>query len=73
MDDVLLADTGVELQDMLDVVQDYVVKWMMKFNGKKSKVIFVGMGGKGFKWNIDGEKLEVVEAFWYLEVWLMKN
>ena len=25
-DIVLLADTGVELRDMLDVVQDYVVK-----------------------------------------------
>ena len=27
---------------MLDVMQDYVVKWKMKFNGKKSKVMVVG-------------------------------
>ena len=31
---VLLADTGVELHDMLDVVQDYVVRCNMKFNGR---------------------------------------
>ena len=49
-DDVLLAGTGVELQDMLDVV-----RWKMKFDGKKSKVIAVGKSGKILKWNIDGE------------------
>ena len=38
--------TGVELQDMLDVVQDYMVRWKMKFNEKKSKVVVVGKGGK---------------------------
>ena len=53
---------------MLDVVPDYVVKWMMKFNRKKSKVMFVGKGGKGLKWNIDGEKLKVAEEFRYLRV-----
>ena len=69
---VLLVDTGVELLDMLDVVQDYVVKWKMKFIGKKSKVMVARKGGC-LKWNIDGEELEVMEAFRYLGVWLMKN
>ena len=54
-----LADTGVEFQDMLDVLQDYVVKWVMKFNRKKSKVMVVG---KVLKWNIGGEELEVAET-----------
>ena len=53
---------------MLDVLQDSVVKWMMKFNGKKSKVMVVGKGGKGLKWNIGGEELEVAETFRYLGV-----
>ena len=46
-----MADTGMELQDMLDMMQDYVVRWKMKFNGKKSKMMVVGKGGKGLKWN----------------------
>ena len=45
-----------------------MVKWMMKFNGKKSKVMFVGKGGKGLKWNIGEEKLKIAEAFRYLGV-----
>ena len=34
---VILAD-----RDMLDVIQDYVVKWKMKFNGMTNKVMVVG-------------------------------
>ena len=41
MNGIALADTGVEFQDMLDVEQNYVVMWMMKFNRKKSKVMIV--------------------------------
>ena len=33
----------------------------------------VGKGGKGLKWNIDGEELEVAEAFRYLGVKLIKK
>ena len=50
---------------MLDVVQDYVVMWKMKFNGKNSKVVVIGKGGK--KWNID-EELQIMEAFRYLGI-----
>ena len=53
-DIVLLADTGMVLQGI--------------FNGKKSKVMIVGKGGKGLKCNIDGEELDVLEAFRYLGV-----
>ena len=69
VDDIVLrADTEEELQDMLDV-QDYVDKWKMKLNGKKkSKVMVVGKSGKGLKWDIYEEELEVVEAFRYLGV-----
>ena len=65
MNDIALANTGLELQDMLDVMQDYVVKWVMMFNGKQSKVMVVG---KGLKWNIEGDELEVTEGFRYLGV-----
>ena len=45
-----------------------MVKWMMKFNRMKSKVMVAGKCVKGLKWNIDGEELEVAEAFRYLGV-----
>ena len=48
------------------VVQDYVVKWKMKFNGKMSSAMFVGKGGDGLKWSINGAELEVVLAFSYV-------
>ena len=35
-DTVLVADSGVGLQTMLEVVQAYVIKWRMKFNSMKS-------------------------------------
>ena len=65
-DIVLLENKGVELQDMLDAVQDYVVRWKMKFNGGNIMVMLVETGGKRLKWNIDGEELKVVEALRYL-------
>ena len=58
--DSALTDTGV--------MQDSVVKWMMKFNRKKSKVMVVGKGGNGLKWNIDEEKLKISDGFRYLGV-----
>ena len=36
-DIVLVADSGMELQTMLEVVQAYVMRWRMKFNSRKSK------------------------------------
>ena len=42
-DIVLVADSGMELQTMLDVVQRYVIRWRMKFNSRKSKIKLVGI------------------------------
>ena len=41
-DVVLVADSGPELQAILDVVEAYVSRWKMKFNSRKSKVMVVG-------------------------------
>ena len=35
-DIVLVADSGMELQTLLEVVQAYVMRWRMKFNSRKS-------------------------------------
>ena len=43
-DIVLVADSGMELQTMLEVVQEYVMRWRMKFYSRKSKIMVVGKG-----------------------------
>ena len=40
-DIVLVADTGMELQTMLEVLQAYLMKWRLKFNNRKSKIMEV--------------------------------
>ena len=54
-DDVLVADSGAELQAMLDVVEVYVSRWKMKFNSRKSKVMVVGKREAGVSWKIGEE------------------
>ena len=40
MDDiVLVADSVMVLQTMLEVVQAYVMRWRMKFNSRKSQIM----------------------------------
>ena len=47
-DIVLVADSRMELHTMLEVVQAYVMRWRMKFNCKKSKIM-VWEEGRGNK------------------------
>ena len=48
-DVVLIVETGVELQEMFDKVGKYVLRWMLKFTDKKSKVLVVDMSDEGMK------------------------
>ena len=68
-DIVLLAETGDELQGMLDVVGHYAQEWKFRFNARKSKTMVVGANSEE-SWSISGEKMEAVTAFKYLGVWL---
>ena len=68
-DIVLVADSGMELLNMLEVVQAYVMRWRMKFNNRKSKIMVVGKREGGTSWKIDEEIMEEVEEFKYLDVW----
>ena len=45
----LMADLGTELQTMMELVQVYVVRWRMKFNIRKSKIMVVGK--REGRWN----------------------
>ena len=51
-DIVLVANSGMELQTMLDVMW-----WRMKFNSRKSKIMVVG---KSEGWKIGEEVIECV-------------
>ena len=54
---------------MLAVVQVYVMRWTMKFNSRKSKIMIVGKREGGTSWKIGEEIMEEVEEFKYLGVW----
>ena len=60
---------GMELQTMLEVVQACVIRWRIKFNSKKSKIMLVGKREGGTSWKIGEEAMEEVEEFKYLGVW----
>ena len=40
---------------MLEVVQEYVLRWRMKFNSRKSKIMVVGKREGGTCWKIGEE------------------
>ena len=71
-DVVLVADSGAELQAMLDVVEAYVSLWKTKLNSRKSKVMVVGKREAGVSGKIGEEIVEEVEEFKYLAVWVDK-
>ena len=57
--DVLVAESGAELQALLDVVG----RWKMKFSSRKSKVMVVEKREAGESWKIGEEIVEEVEEF----------
>ena len=54
---MLVADSEMELQTMLEVVQAYVMRWRMKFNSRKCKIVVVGKR-EGMSWKIGEEIME---------------
>ena len=67
---VLVADSRMELQTMLEMVQAlYVMRWRMKFNSRKSKAMVVGKRKSGGSCKIGEDIMEEVEEFKYLWVW----
>ena len=57
---------GMELQTILEVLQAYLMKWRLKFNNRKSKIMEVWKREDGTSCKIDEEIMEVVEEFKYL-------
>ena len=46
---------------MLEMVQAYMMRWRMKFNSRKSKIVVVGKREGGASSNIGWEIMKVVE------------
>ena len=67
---VLVADSGIEMQTTLEMVQACVMRWKMRFNSRKSKIMVVGKRKGRMIWKIGEEIMEEVEEFKYLGVWL---
>ena len=67
---MLVADSRMELQTMLEVVQAlYVMRWRMKFNCRKSKTMVLEKKEGGVSWKIGEEIMEEIGEFKYLGVW----
>ena len=69
-DIVLIANSAEDLQQMLEVVQDYSRRWLFEVNVDKTKVLVFGslaVGRHGF-WTCYGRRLEEKRSFKYLGV-----
>ena len=43
---------------MMDMVENYTMKWSFRLNGKKNKTMMVGGKGSGGEWKINAERME---------------
>jgi hypothetical protein len=70
-DDIVLFTTNpVSLQSQLNAVHQYSIKWGLKINVNKTKIcIFEKQRTHcNFRWNINGECIEIVDSFCYLGI-----
>ena len=43
---------------MMDMVENYTMKWSFRLNSKKNKTMMVGGKGSGGEWKINEERME---------------
>ena len=72
-DIVLMAESGKELQCMLDVVYKYANRWKLRFNASKCGVLVVGQKKSGKLWALGKEGIEEVDEYKYLGVWINRQ
>ena len=82
-DDMLLISTDlVELQQLLNKLCKYSTEWGLKVNTSKTKICvfcccFFFFQKRtlsiDFTWSYNGQKLEIVDSFYYLGVQLSSN
>ena len=69
-DDVVnFADTILNLQNQIKLLEKFCIKYGMKINLQKSKIMVFRRGGvtkKTEKWCFEGEKIDIVSSYKYL-------
>ena len=76
-DDMVIFSESVEgLQNMLNTLYTYTLKWKLKVNIAKTKIVVFRNGGQlkeNEQWFYNGSKVDVVDKFTYLGVVLNFN
>ncbi|MCG8048238.1 MAG: reverse transcriptase family protein [Candidatus Thiodiazotropha endolucinida] len=70
-DIVIFANSAEDLQLSLDLLAEYCIRWKLKINVAKTKVIVFRKGGmlpRDIAFYYQGERLEIVNSFKYLGV-----
>ena len=70
-----IYDIGEKLKQMfyiyIYIYGEFAIKWELKFNGKKSKVMMIEKNHGEQRWKICREEIEDRIDFKYLGVWLI--
>lgn len=75
-DIIILAETPSELQNMIDALYNYCLKWSLTVNLNKSKIMIFRRGpriSKHLNWHFGNENIEIVNSYKYLGVEITYN
>ena len=74
-DTVLMAETPETLQKQLDIFHEYCLKWKLKVNVDKTKIVCFSNGRlpQNLRFTFDNREVEVVKEFNYLGILLTKT
>jgi len=76
-DIVILSESPVELQTMINALHKYFLLWKLCVNTERSKVLIFKRHRRGLaqneKWNLGSIQLEIVKSYKYLGVWIYHN
>jgi len=67
-DTILLAESESDLQNSLNVFEDYCSLWKLKVNVEKTKILIFKKRKRDYdyKFNIYGANIEIVSSYSYL-------
>ena len=72
-DIVLLAESGGQLQSMLDEASKYAERWKLRFNASKFWVLGMGQKPREKLWSLGKERIKEVDEHKYLGVWINRQ
>ena len=70
-DIVLFGNSASELQNSIDILEEYCQKWKLTVNTTKTKVLIFRKGGRlpnGLRFTYNGTKIEILSRFSYLGI-----